>query len=660
MPGPPRLAAATAAALLASALLPAAAPAQAQVTMEQVMNPFYQPRLEGGPGVNIDTPPKDQWDRCKVSPVTGETTGYVVEGPQGQVIRRLLDANGDGSINLFQYYDQGMEVYREWDADGAENGNQNNNFRWVNLGGTRWGVDADGDLKIDEWKRISAQEAGRVAAEALLDNDPRALSTVLATADDLKAAGVAGPIVEEIVDRVGSAAEGIAAARRGSEMLAGRGRFQQINAGQPGLILPGDQRARRELEVVENSTALVDLGGRDTGMISVGEMVRLPAGSRPEQAGDIWKLTTIPQPIEGDGAQIVLGGPLMQPTAVLGGGPENLSEAVTELLNELGELNGDPPAPDAPVKEKSAFAAKRLALYRELFDEDRDEDRGIWLRSEADELLAVFMAELTNRKYVEDSFAALVRKAAADSAESLPYVEQKQLLVESIARRREAAGGAGAEIPQEKMDAFDEWFTGARERFIEKYPDSEEAANFRLFLAFEAESDGKTDRAAGLYRTIAQKYEDTPIGRKATGALRRLGLVGKPLEFTMPLVSGGTVTEEDYRGKVLLMTFWSTDCKPCRDNLPILKDLKDRFGDDGFEILAVSLDAGPNPIKPYVRRFKIDFPVGYEPGAYESPTAMHYGIVTLPTMILADRTGRVLGADLEIGEVKRKVEDLIR
>ena len=170
MPGSPRLAAATAAALLSPLLLPAAAPAQ--VTMERVMDPAYQPRLAGGPGVNIETPPREQWDRCKVEPVTGNTTGYVVVGPQGQTLRRLLDANGDGSINLFQYYDQGLEVYREWDADGAEGGNQNNNFRWVNLGGTRWGVDTDGDLKIDEWKRISAQEAGRVAAEALLENDP--------------------------------------------------------------------------------------------------------------------------------------------------------------------------------------------------------------------------------------------------------------------------------------------------------------------------------------------------------------------------------------------------------------------------------------------------------------------------------------------------------
>ena len=656
MPGSPRLAAATAAALLSPLLLPAAAPAQ--VTLEQIME-TARPNLKGGPGVNIETPPKDQWDRCKFEPVTGNAAGYVVVGPQGQTLRRVLDANGDGSINLFLYYDQGLEVYREWDADGAENGTKNNNFRWVNLGGTRWGVDTDGDLKIDEWKRISAQEAGRVAAEALLDDDPAALATVLATEADLRAIGVAAPIVGEIVGAIGDPRRGLAEARKGSEMLAGRGRFQQVNAGQPGLILPGEQRSTRELEVVENSTALVNLGGRETGMISVGEMVKLPAGTLPGQAGELWKLTALPQPIEGAGAQIVLGGPLMQPTAPVGPvGGQDFSEAVAKLLKELDTLNRNPPAAGAEDAEKRDFASKRLSLYRQLFAEDRGEDRGIWLRSQADELLAIFAAELTTQEMIDNLFTGVLKEAKADAEDSLPYIEQKQLFVESAARRRQLVGEDGT-IPQKDADALNEWFTERRESFVKRYPESEEAANFRLFLAIEAEQDKDKDRAAGLYRTLVQTVGDTVVGRKAEGALRRLGLVGKPLEFTVPLLAGGTVDQSDYRGKVLLMTFWTTDCEPCTDNLPILKDLRQRFGDDGFEILAVNLDPTPNPIKGYLNRFRVDFPVAYEPGSFEGPTAVQFGVVTMPTMILADRSGRVVGTDLEIREVKNRVQDLM-
>ena len=657
MPGSPRLAAATAAALLSPLLLPAAAPAQ--VTMEQVMNPVYQPRLKGGPGVNIDTPPESQWDKCEVKPVTGNTTGYEVVGPQGQMVRRLLDGNGDGAINLFIYYDQGLEVYREWDADGKKNGSQNDNFRWVNLGGTRWGVDTDGDLRIDEWKRISPQEAGRVAAEALINNDAEALATVLASETDLRSVGVDPAIVDDITGRLGDPERSLADLRDGSRMLSGRGRFQQVNVGQPGLILPGEQRSTRELEVVENSTALVSLPGRETGMISVGEMVRLPAGSRPGQTGDVWKLTALPQPIEGDGAQIVLGGPLMQPN-VNATPPPDVSEAVAELLKELGALNANPPGADAEKSELSKFAGKRLDLYRKLFEADEGEDRGVWLRSEADELLAVYASEITTLEYVRDALKTNLNKAAADSPESLPYIEEKQVLVEAAARRRKLADENGGQIPQEKATELQQWFNGAREKFVQKYPDSEQAARFRLFLAIDAEQDGEKDRAADFYRTLAKKYPQEAIGRKAIGALRRLNLVGKPLEFEIPLLGGGTATEKTYAGKVLLLSFFTTDCVPCKDNLPILKDLRDRFGDDGFEILSVSLDASPNPLRGYQQTRRIDFPIGYEPGAFESPTAMRYGITTMPTMILADRAGRVVGTDLTIGDVQSKVQDLMK
>ena len=194
---------------------------------------------------------------------------------------------------------------------------------------------------------------------------------------------------------------------------------------------------------------------------------------------------------------------------------------------------------------------------------------------------------------------------------------------------------------------------------MDRYPESEEAANFRLYLAIEAEQDGENDRAVGLYRTLAKTYPDEAIGRKATGALRRLNLVGKPLEFALPLLAGGTVTEADYRGKVLLISFWTTDCIPCTDNLPILKDLRQRFGEKGFEILAVNLDPTPNPIRGYLNQYKVDFPVAYEPGSFEGPTAMQYGVVTMPTMILADRAGRVVGTDLSIGDLKKKVQDLM-
>ena len=665
MPGSPRLAAATAAVLLA---LPAAAPAQ--VSVADVLRPDFQPTVAGGPGVNIETPPESAWAKCSVEEARdGNAAGYVLIGPQGQTLRRLLDANRDGSINLFIYYDQGMEVYREWDDDGpeknaaGENTIRNNNFRWVNLGGTRWGVDTNGDSRIDEWKRISAQEAGRVAAEAVLNNDPAMLETVLATPADLEAIGVNRLIVDDIAAGLSMPANKLNELRSGSKLLAGRGEYQQFNSGQPGLILPGENRATRELELVENSTALVSTGARETGMISVGEMVKLPAGTRPGQAGEVWKLTAMPLPIEGSGTQIVLGGPLMQPAAGLALGAENsagLSEEVANLLKDLGKLMEDQPGEGASDDDRRKFASRQLQIYKKLFAEDATEDRGVWLVQQADLLNLLFQNDLIPDGFTRTELEKLADTARADAKKAEPTIEQRRLFVEFAARRKAIVPADGGNIPQADSDKFNEWWTGAREQFVNSYDDAGEAAGFLLDLGIEAEQDKDKTKASGYYRTLAQKFDDTPPGQKATGALRRLNLVGKPLEFSVPLLAGGTATAADYDGKVLLMTFWTTDCDPCTENLPVLKDLRDRFGRSGFEILAVNLDRSPNPIEGYLERYKVDFPIGYEPGAFEGRTAMQFGVVNLPTMIVADRQGRVVGTDLDAREVRRKVEALMK
>ena len=326
----------------------------------------------------------------------------------------------------------------------------------------------------------------------------------------------------------------------------------------------------------------------------------------------------------------------------------------------MSELNADPPAADAKPDEKRNFAAKQLKLFRELYSADDTDERGVWLASQAYVLNQAYQAGLVQEKYTRDEIVKLTRQAAEEAPNAEPTIEQQRLFMEFAARRKAIQPEDGENIPQDDADKLNEWWSEAREGFVKRFADAGEAAGFLLDLAMEAERDRDKREATGYYRTLAQKFPETPPGRKAAGAMRRLNLVGKELEFRVPLRSGGAVTADDYRGKVLLMTFWTTDCEPCTENLPILKDLQDRFGRDGFEILAVNLDRSPNPIEGYLKKYRVDFPVAYEPGSFEGETAMRFGVVNLPTMILADRQGRVVGADLDAREVKRRVEELMK
>lgn len=85
----------------------------------------------------------------------------------------------------------------------------------------------------------------------------------------------------------------------------------------------------------------------------------------------------------------------------------------------------------------------------------------------------------------------------------------------------------------------------------------------------------------------------TSGGAPADGSTPAAGgsAAGAP-DFTLPALDGSTVHLSDYRGKVVLLDFWSTTCDPCLAAMPHLVDLYKKQKDNGFVVLAISLD-GP-------------------------------------------------------------------
>lgn len=75
-------------------------------------------------------------------------------------------------------------------------------------------------------------------------------------------------------------------------------------------------------------------------------------------------------------------------------------------------------------------------------------------------------------------------------------------------------------------------------------------------------------------------------------------------DFSLRTLSGERVKLSDYKGKVVLLSFWATWCSPCKQELPILQGLQDRHGNDGLAVLAVNID-DPKTVAE-VRRFVAD------------------------------------------------------
>lgn len=81
-------------------------------------------------------------------------------------------------------------------------------------------------------------------------------------------------------------------------------------------------------------------------------------------------------------------------------------------------------------------------------------------------------------------------------------------------------------------------------------------------------------------------------------------------EFELASLAGGTLTSEDLKGKVLVVDFWATWCKPCIEEIPNFNALHSEQGEDRFAMLGITVESGSfEDVEPYIERLGIDYPV---------------------------------------------------
>src|SRR5262249_7297087 len=115
----------------------------------------------------------------------------------------------------------------------------------------------------------------------------------------------------------------------------------------------------------------------------------------------------------------------------------------------------------------------------------------------------------------------------------------------------------------------------------------------------------------------------------------------KPLTIKGTRNDGTPFSTARWKGKVILVDFWSTWCLPCVNALPQVKKAYADYHDKGLEVLGVSAAYNAEDLRSFLDRNKdISWPQIFEaenPGAHT--LAKSYGILAMPTRFLIDRKG---------------------
>ncbi|PKN00422.1 MAG: TlpA family protein disulfide reductase [Elusimicrobia bacterium HGW-Elusimicrobia-2] len=129
--------------------------------------------------------------------------------------------------------------------------------------------------------------------------------------------------------------------------------------------------------------------------------------------------------------------------------------------------------------------------------------------------------------------------------------------------------------------------------------------------------------------------------------------------FSLPSVTGGTVSLSELKGKVVLIDFWATWCGPCVYKIPAFINLKNKYAKDGFEIIGLSVDRGRSQMTGFIREKGINYPIVYADAELQEK---YGGIRGIPTTFFIDKKGRiaekVVGGNEEIF-FDKKIKDLL-
>ncbi len=129
----------------------------------------------------------------------------------------------------------------------------------------------------------------------------------------------------------------------------------------------------------------------------------------------------------------------------------------------------------------------------------------------------------------------------------------------------------------------------------------------------------------------------------------------KAPDFRLENLEGKPIELKSLKGKVILLNFWATWCGPCKEEMPSMENLYQRFNRKEFALLAVSVDYEEREkVKRFIEKKGYTFPILLDP---KGKVLDLYRVRAIPTSFIIDKRGVVLGK--AIGPRKWDIPDVI-
>ena len=454
--------------------------------------------------VDYDRPSATEIAQCSIkSEKIGKFSAWIVYGAAGQKVRQFVDTNNDNNVDRWSYYLNGIECYRDVDSNYDGKADE---YRWLGLAGTRWGVDENQDGQIDRWKSISAEEVTSEALFAIRDRDARRFVKLLLTPQELEQMGLAEEMRGRIAKQISTAPQRFQSLVASQRVVGPRSEWVHFGATKPGVLPAGTDGSTRDVTVYENVSAMMENAGKH-GQLSVGTLLKL---------GDVWRMVDVPTSLLEEEDRIAASF-VFQPSIdppVPDSPEETISEETRELVSRLSDLEGSLRNARSG-KDRAANYDEQARVLRALAGSAKTKkDQIVWIRQLADTLGTAAQSGdyPPGVARLRDLYSELSRQSK--EAEVTAHVAFVLIMTEySVALQQEDADFAAIQ---------DNWIKQLTE-YADSYADSPNAPEALLQLAIAQEFAGNDEEAIERYRQILASSPEGLVAKKAEGDFAAVG-----------------------------------------------------------------------------------------------------------------------------------------